>query len=91
VKRASQLHWYTREGKNVGSIPGARNYNQLLISPDGKRVVVELNGTERTPNRTIRLLELSTGILSPFTPNTAISYADSAWSPDSRELIYASF
>ena len=90
VNRASQLHWYTREGKNLGSIVGARNYEQLLISPDGKRVAVELNGTERTPNRTIWLLELSTGILSPLTPNTEVSYGDAVWSPDSRDLIYLS-
>jgi hypothetical protein len=44
VNRASQLHWYTREGKTLGSIVGARNYNQLLVSPDAKRVAVELNG-----------------------------------------------
>ena len=90
VNRAAQLHWYTREGKKLGSIAGARNYNQLIISPDGKRVAVELDGTEKTPNRTIWLLELSTGILSPFTPNTDVRHGDAIWSPDSRDLIYVS-
>jgi Tol biopolymer transport system component len=90
VNRAAQLHWYTREGKKLGSIAGARNYNQLIISPDGRRVAVELDGTEKTPNRTIWLLELSTGILSPFTPNTDYRHGDAVWSPDSRELIYVS-
>jgi Tol biopolymer transport system component len=91
ANRASQLHWYGRDGRNFGSIAGARNYNQLLISPDGKRVAVELNGTERTSNQTIWLLELSTGILSPVTPNTTVRYVDAVWSPDSRDLTYASF
>jgi hypothetical protein len=90
VNRASQLQWYGRDGKKLGSIPGARNYNQLLISPDGKRVAVELNGTERTANRTIWLLELSTGILSPFTPNADVAYGDAVWSPDNRDLVYMS-
>jgi Tol biopolymer transport system component len=90
VNRAAQLHWYSREGKKLGSIAGARNYNQLLISPDGKRVAVELDGTEKTPNRTIWLLEISTGILSPFTPNTDARFLDAVWSPDSRDLIYVS-
>ena len=90
VNRAAQLHWYAREGNKLGSIAGARNYNQLIISPDGRRVAVELDGTEKTPNRTIWLLELSTGILSPFTPNTDVLHADPVWSPDSRELIYVS-
>lgn len=90
VNRAAQLHWYSRGGKKLGSIAGARNYNQLLISPDGKRVAVELDGTEKTPNRTIWLLELSTGILSPFTPNPGSRHGDAVWSPNSHDVIYAS-
>ena len=91
VNRAAQLHWYSRDGKKLSSIAGARNYSQLLISPDGRRVAVELDGTEKTPNRTLWLLELSTGILSLFTPNTDARYSDAVWSSDSRDLIYSRF
>jgi Tol biopolymer transport system component len=90
VNRSAQLHWFSREGKTLGSIAGARNYNQLIISPDGRRVAVELNGTEKTPNPTIWVLELSTGILSPFTPSADARYSDAVWSSDSLELVYAS-
>jgi hypothetical protein len=90
VNRAAQLHWYSRDGKKLSSIAGARNYSQLIISPDGRRVAVELNGTEKTPNQTLWLLELSTGIVSPFTPNTDARHMDAIWSLDSRELIYVS-
>jgi Tol biopolymer transport system component len=91
VNRSAQLHWYSRDGKKLGSIAGARNYNQLILSPDGRRVAVELNGTDKTPNRTIALLELSTGILSLFTPSIEAQYFDAVWSSDSRDLIYVSF
>jgi Tol biopolymer transport system component/predicted Ser/Thr protein kinase len=91
VNRAAQLHWYNRDGKKLSSIAGARNYSQLLLSPDGRRVAVELDGTEKTPNRTLWILELSTGILSLFTPNMEARYSDAVWSPDSRDLIYARF
>jgi Tol biopolymer transport system component/predicted Ser/Thr protein kinase len=91
VNRAAQLHWYTRDGKKLGSIEGARNYSQLLLSPDGRRVAFELNGTEKTPNRTLWVLELSTGIPSLVTPNTEERYSDAVWSPDSRDLVYARF
>jgi Tol biopolymer transport system component len=90
VNRAAQLQWYTREGKKLGSVAGSRNYNQLLISPDGRRVAVETEGTEKSPNRNIWLLEVSTGILSPFTPNTDVPHGDAVWSPDSRDLVYMS-
>jgi eukaryotic-like serine/threonine-protein kinase len=90
VNRTAQLHWYTRDGKKLDSIAGARNYSQLIISPDGRRVAVELDGTEKTPNRTIWLLELSTGIVSAFTPNTDGRHGDAVWSPDGRDLIYTS-
>jgi Tol biopolymer transport system component len=89
VNRDAELHWYSRDGKKLGAIAGAKNYNQLLISPDGKRVAVELNGTGTTPNTTIWLLELSTGILSPFTPRADARYSDAVWSPDSQELVYS--
>jgi Tol biopolymer transport system component len=90
VNRTSQLHWYSRDGKQLGSVPGARNYNQLLISPDGRRVAVELLATDQSGNRSLWLLELSTGILSLFTPSPDASYSDAVWSLDSRDLIYSS-
>jgi Tol biopolymer transport system component len=90
ANRSSQLYWYSRDGKRLGSVASARNYSQILISPDDKRVVVELDGTERSSFRTIWLLELSTGILSALTPNTDVGHLDAIWSPDSREIIYAS-
>ena len=34
------------------------------------------------------MLELSTGILSLFTPNTDFRYSDAVWSADGRDLIY---
>jgi len=91
VNQASQLHWYSRDGKQLSSIEGARNYSQLLLSPDGRRVAVELDGTEKTPHRTLWVLELSTGIFSLFTPNTENRYSDAIWSSDSRDIIYARF
>jgi Tol biopolymer transport system component len=90
VNRAAQLHWYSREGKTLGAVPGSRNYQQLNISPDGRRVAVELDGTEKSPQHTIWMLELSTGILSAFTPNPDVRYGDAVWSPDSSEVIYQS-
>ena len=54
------------------------------------RKMIELDGTEKTPNRSIWLLELSTGILSLFTPDTNVRHGDAVWSSDSRDLIYAS-
>jgi Tol biopolymer transport system component len=88
VNRAAQLYWHGRDGRKLGAIEGARLYNQLLISPDGRRAAVELTGTEKTPTLTVWLLELSTGILSLFTPNTDSRYADAIWSADSHDLIY---
>jgi len=91
VNRAGQLHWYGRDGKRLSSIEGARNYSQLLLSPDGRRVAIELDGTDKTSNRTLWILELSTGIPSLFTPNIEARYSDAVWSADGRDLIYTKF
>jgi Tol biopolymer transport system component len=88
VNRAARLYWYSRSGTKLSSIEGARFYNQLLISPDGRRAAVELTATEKTPTPTIWLLELSTGILSLFTPNADFRYSDAVWTADGRGLIY---
>ncbi len=85
---AGRLYWYSRNGAKLSSIEGARFYNQLLISPDGRRAAVELTGSEKNPLPTIWLLELSTGILSLFTPNTDFRYSDAVWSSDSRDVTY---
>jgi Tol biopolymer transport system component len=90
VNRSSHLCWYNRDGKRLGSIAGARNYHQLLMSPDDKRAIVEIQGTERIPAMTVWLLEVSTGILSSFTSTPEVNHQDAIWSTDSRDVIYLS-
>ncbi len=82
-----QLAWYSRDGKRLQSLGEPRRYRQMVLSPDERRLAVELpNG--RNTGLSIWTVDLSTGIFSRLT--FAANASDAVWSPDGRELIYSS-
>jgi serine/threonine protein kinase len=83
----SQLAWYYRSGKRV-PVPLSVQYRQAALSPDGRRVVLE-RFDPLTTNYGIWLLDLGSGILSPFTGSKA-SNTDPVWSPDGTQVAFGS-
>jgi Tol biopolymer transport system component len=83
-----QPAWYDRNGKRLGSIGEPRAYWQGALSPDEKRFAVDVLDP-KTGTRDIWLLDLGTGILSRLTSDPA-SKNTVEWSPDGREILFAS-
>ena len=82
-----QLACYSRDGKRVQSIGEPRRYKQMVLSPDERRLAVELpNG--RDVGADLWTVDLSTGIFSRQTFDASDVYPTGAWSPDGRELIF---
>jgi eukaryotic-like serine/threonine-protein kinase len=81
---ASELASYDREGKRSSIQGQARNYVGVKLSPDNQRLVVNVldGGTSN-----LWLLELGNGILTRLTFAQA---EDSVWSPNGKELVFAS-
>ena len=83
----SSLHWYDRTGKPLGRVGPERPYRGLRLSPDGRRVAVEL-ADERYGTRDLWMLDTTTQSLSRLTTNNATDWR-AAFSPDGATIAFA--
>jgi eukaryotic-like serine/threonine-protein kinase len=83
-----QISWFNREGRKIAAVGAPGDYRQYVLSPDGRRVVVERND-QRATTRDLWLLELTSGIFSRLTFDPG-NDADPAWAPDSKTLAFTS-
>ncbi len=78
-----QFSWYTRDGKRSSLVGEPGDYDTFALSADEKRLAV-VRGSS-VPD--IWLLEFANGVISRLTLKGA---TDPVWSPDGRQLIFAS-
>jgi hypothetical protein len=82
-----RLEWVDRAGGQVGSLGDPGKYGQIVLSPDGRRVVAEI----ADPNGRYDLwtIDAARGVRSRLTSDPA-NERDPVWSPDGREIIFSS-
>jgi len=81
------LRWYDRSGKQLGTLPRRDKYFEPRLSPDDKRIAVQI-GPVGTVND-IWILELARGTRTRLTFSSA-SKIYPVWSPDGSRLAFAS-
>jgi eukaryotic-like serine/threonine-protein kinase len=85
----SQLTWYNRQGKKLGEVGSPGYYLQAVLSPDEKRVALQVSTDPKnlTNSADLWLLDLTNGVFSRLTFDSA-GDVDPVWSPDSRQITY---
>ncbi len=81
-----QLLWFSRDGKQIGSVGGEANYGNVDLSPQGDRAAVDIvtNG-----NRDIWVVDLGRSVAQPVTFDPGTDWT-AAWSPDGSRLVFGS-
>jgi eukaryotic-like serine/threonine-protein kinase len=88
VSGDNQLQWRNADGKRLGAVGNPGKLRQFSLSPDGKRVVIEVFDTTLN-TRDLWLLELGSGIFSRFTFDPRDD-SDPIWTADSKAVVFSS-
>jgi len=79
-----ELTWLDRQGARLGTVGQPQRYRQLALSPDERRVAVEITDGGTSDIWTI---DLARGVASRLTSGPADKY-NPVWSPDGREVAF---
>jgi Tol biopolymer transport system component len=84
----SQLVWFDREGKEVGTLGEPAQYESLRLSPDGQTVAVGITDA-KSGQANLWTIDVARGLRTRFT--FAAGYDENpVWSPDGSRLVFDS-
>jgi Tol biopolymer transport system component len=84
----SQLMWFDRSGKLAGTIGVPGSYNNLRLSPDGRRIATDQTDTDGR-NIDIWVHEPVRGATTRLTFDPSLDEAP-IWSPDGKQILFTS-
>lgn len=84
---ASQLTWFDRSGKETGKLGAPGSFDDLRLSPDGRKVAVG-SRDPRTGTTDVWIYELSRDMTTRLTFSPTSEF-QAVWSPDGRSLVFA--
>jgi Tol biopolymer transport system component len=84
----TQLTWFDRSGKRLGTIGEPARYGRFELSPDERQIAFERYDADLRHGN-LWLLDLVRGAASRLTSTASSDYAPS-WSPDGRQILFGS-
>jgi len=84
---SSRLTWVNRKGEILQTIGEAAPYNSINLSPDGHRLVAEVQDPEKFESD-LWIYDLARGVSTRFTSQTGLE-SSPVWSPDAHQIAFA--
>ena len=86
AKGSDRLEWLDRAGRELSVVGASGTYNNVELSPDGRRVAVAIVDA-RLQTRDLWLFDIARGVRTRFTFEPTDERSP-VWSPDSSKLAY---
>jgi Tol biopolymer transport system component len=86
----TQLTWFNRAGKRLGTIGEPGEYIGFALSPTGKQAVLEWHDPKANLVDLL-LMDTTTGVASKLTASFSQYQGTPVWSPDGDRLLFATF
>jgi len=84
----TNMAWFDRGGKSLGSVGEASLYGELALSPDGRQIAAARSDSPGTTIRDVWLVDAERGVPTRFTFDPA-NEVNPTWSPDGSTITYA--
>ena len=84
-----RLVWVDRSGKEVGTVGAVADYDDVALSPDGRRAAVSIRDRSRGFNFDVWVVDVERGSASRVTSERTDEFHP-IWLPDGQSLLYIS-
>ncbi len=88
ASRETELQWFDRSGKSLGTVGQPADYSSPALSPDGTRVAAGIQ-SPGAGTRNLWILDLKRGAASRFTFDPADEF-NPLWSRDGSQILFTS-
>ena len=86
---SSRLLWLDRSGKEVGSVGEAAPFGSPRLSPDGRKLAVDVSDPVHDTSD-IWIYDTASGVGTKFVSGTQAHEVGPVWSPDGNRIVFAS-